>query len=76
MNKQEALEIKKKENLHNHNLEGIKAKANEVGIQYHNSFWKVYATDERANYRLLKEYSIEEDAINHVIECLRINKNF
>lgn len=76
MNKQESLEIIKKEGLHGYNLEGKDIKANEVGIQYENSLWKLYTTDEKANCRVIKEYNSEGDAIRHLIECLRINKKF
>ena len=76
MNKQEALNIIKQEGLHGYNFEGKNIGADEVGIQFCDNRWKVFSTDEKATYRVIKEYNSEDEAINHVIECLRINKRF
>lgn len=74
MIKDEAIKIIKGENLKVYNFLDINIKADEVGIQFVDGEWIVYWTDEKANYRIIKKYECEEEAISHVIECLRINK--
>lgn len=76
MTKEDAIRVIEQENLKGYNLDGSSIKSNEIGIQLVESKWIVYFTDERADYRVIKEYECEEDAIAHVVECLRINKKF
>jgi len=70
----EAMNIIKKEKLQGYNLDGKNIKENEVGVQFVGEKWIVYCTDERASYRIIKEYTTQEDAIKHAIDCLRINE--
>ena len=76
MTKDEALEVIEKEKLHGFNFEGKNISANEVGIQFYGDKWMVYHSDEKASCNIIGEYDLENDAVEHVIECLRLNKRF
>lgn len=74
MTRQEAKLIIEKEGLHGYNFGEGNIRANEVGIQSINNKWKVYFTDEKACISVIKEYDLESEAIENLIECLRVNK--
>lgn len=76
MEKNKFIEKVKEEELGKYNIDGNKVQSNEVGIIRENSMYKVYSTDERAVLRVIKEYCSEEDALEHVLKCLRVNKRF
>jgi hypothetical protein len=76
MTKDEAVKIIEKENLHGFNFEGKNINANEVGMQKNGNKWIVYHSDEKASCNIIGEYEFENDAVEHVIECLRLNKRF
>jgi hypothetical protein len=74
MTRQEAMLIIEKEKLQGYNFGGEKIRANEVGIQRNHNKWRVYYTDEKAYLNDIAEYEIESEAIQNLIECLRLNK--
>lgn len=74
MTKQEAISIIQDEKLYGYNFSGKNIGANEVGFIYRKGLWEVYDTDEKANYRIIEKYQSETNALDRVIECLRIKK--
>lgn len=76
MKKNEFIEKAKEEELGRYNIEGDKIQQNEVGIIKEGSIYKVFSTDERAVLREIAEYCSEEEALEHVLKCLRVNKRF
>jgi hypothetical protein len=74
MIKQVAIAIIEKEGLGRYNIEGQEIKENEVGIKFDSNGWTVYYTDEKANLAKIKTFLSESEAIERLIECLRVNK--
>ena len=74
MTMQEALLIIEEEGFRGYNLDGETVRENEVGIQHINNEWRVYYTDEKACLTVIKVYKSESEAVENVIECLRVNK--
>jgi hypothetical protein len=63
-----------REGLGRYNFGDHAVKENEVGIQYDMNVFTVYSTDEKANFRKIETFITENDALDRVIDCLRVNK--
>ena len=73
MTRKQAVEIIEKERLQRYNLnENRYDTNNETIIKEKDGKWVVYATDERAGvYGIIREYDIEDDALDMFIDLLR-----
>lgn len=77
MSEEEALEIIKREELNlyqSYSFTGNVLVENQVGIRQTESGWEVYSTSEKGCIDMTKEYKTKEDAIDHMIRGLRVEK--
>ena len=74
MNINEAERIITREGLGRYNFGDHSIRENEVGIQFFKDLFTVYSTDEKANLRRIDSFISESDAVDRVIDCLRVNK--
>jgi len=72
----EAKKIIERENLNGFNIEGHSIDSNQVGVFFEETKWFVYHSDEKANFKIIGVHQLEEEALDHVIECLRLNNHF
>lgn len=76
MTQDEALNIIKLEKLGKHCFDGSDLSENIIGIRSVKGNWEIYDTSERGNLDIIAVYSNKEDAIDHMLQGLRIRKRF
>ena len=77
MSEEEALEIIKKEELdwyQSYSFTGDVIVENQIGIKQTEGGWEVYSTSKRGCIDMRREYKTKEEAIDHMISGLRVEK--
>jgi len=74
MTKEEAVKIILEEKLGKHSFDGLDLSENLIGIRNKNSMWEVYSTSEKGNVEVITSYKSQEEAIDHMLKGLRVEK--